>query len=517
MANDRTIRGIRQAAELIGRADALLVTAGAGMGVDSGLATFRSKDGFWRSYPALKQRGLSVEQIAQPSWFGEDPATAWAFYGHRQRTYRETRPHDGFRLLLEWGRVMPGEYFVVTSNVDEQFQAAGYAAERMLELHGSLDVYQCTKPCGQVTWRDSSVELDIDLDSFKVRGELPRCPNCGGVARPNVLMFDDGAWVKRHRDSQRGHYQQWLSAVRGRRLVIIEIGSGPVIQTVRRIGEDLVAQGAGTLVRINPDASEADEGVIPVRMGALEALRRIEELVRPAIARRSVELRSPRPVSKGTARGPEQLPSPVPAADMEVVEFFPAPGSPVEVPAWARALPRHSDLRNTTFVDLVDGRVEPFNYLGISVEDERAVLGCWYARGLGLYPPLPSVGGHVAPGFLVTGRAIRLPGSAGTGQLGACVLHICDSDREYVVTIGVARRPLEAAYLWRMLFEESNTNLAPLDVPQVPWIALRLDKAASRYTAMLPVLLEIGRAMAWTWLRQQAWREQQGKDKDGSE
>ena len=56
MANDRTIRGIRQAAELIGRADALLVTAGAGMGVDSGLPDFRGKDGFWREYPALKQR-----------------------------------------------------------------------------------------------------------------------------------------------------------------------------------------------------------------------------------------------------------------------------------------------------------------------------------------------------------------------------------------------------------------------------------------------------------------------------
>ncbi len=225
MTSDRTLRGIRQAAELIGRTDALLITAGAGMGVDSGLPDFRSKDGFWRAYPALRQRGISFERMAQPQWFFDDPAMAWAFYGHRQRLYRETKPHDGFRLLLEWGRVMPGEYFVATSNVDGQFEAAGFAAERLLEVHGRIDTYQCVRPCRQATWRDSSVELDVDFDALAVRGELPRCPNCGGVARPNVLMFGDGTWVSRVVHTQRGHYQHWLAAVRARRLVV---GVGPV-------------------------------------------------------------------------------------------------------------------------------------------------------------------------------------------------------------------------------------------------------------------------------------------------
>ena len=121
MTSDRTQRNIRRAAELIAQADALLITAGAGMGVDSGLPDFRGKEGFWRAYPALGKRGISFEEMAQPQWFFEDPAMAWAFYGHRQRLYRETKPHDGYRMLRDWARAMPAGYFVVTSNVDGHF------------------------------------------------------------------------------------------------------------------------------------------------------------------------------------------------------------------------------------------------------------------------------------------------------------------------------------------------------------------------------------------------------------
>ena len=96
MTDDRTLRTIPRVAELIAKADALLITAGAGMGVDSGLPDFRGKDGFWRAYPALGKRGISFERMAQPAWFFEEPETAWAFYGHRQQLYRATEPHAGY-------------------------------------------------------------------------------------------------------------------------------------------------------------------------------------------------------------------------------------------------------------------------------------------------------------------------------------------------------------------------------------------------------------------------------------
>lgn len=60
---------LEHAAQTLRAADALLVSAGAGMGVDSGLPDFRGTEGFWRSYPALAKLGLSFEEMANPVWF----------------------------------------------------------------------------------------------------------------------------------------------------------------------------------------------------------------------------------------------------------------------------------------------------------------------------------------------------------------------------------------------------------------------------------------------------------------
>jgi NAD-dependent SIR2 family protein deacetylase len=274
--DDRTLRALPRVAALIAGADALLITAGAGMGVDSGLPDFRGKDGFWRAYPALGKLGISFEQMAQPPWFDHRPEMAWAFYGHRQQLYRETKPHDGFRMLLEWGRAMPAGYFVVTSNVDGHFHDAGFASNRILEVHGNIHRYQCARPCSQTLWQDAPPDLSIDLETLRANGVLPHCPECGGMARPNVMMFGDAGWVPDAVREQRAQYDAWLASVRGRRVVAIELGAGTAIPTIRRLGEDLAERGRATLVRINRDATAADEPAIPIRMTALEALTRIE-------------------------------------------------------------------------------------------------------------------------------------------------------------------------------------------------------------------------------------------------
>src|SRR5512144_2666139 len=128
--NDSTTRSLQQAAFLLSSSSALLITAGAGMGVDSGLPDFRGSAGFWRAYPALGRLGIPFEEMAQPRWFAERPEMAWAFYGHRQQLYRQTVPHAGFHTLLRWGESRPGGWFVATSNVDGQFQKAGFPADR---------------------------------------------------------------------------------------------------------------------------------------------------------------------------------------------------------------------------------------------------------------------------------------------------------------------------------------------------------------------------------------------------
>src|SRR4051794_11112220 len=98
---------IRRSAGVIAEADALVIGAGAGMGVDSGLPDFRGNDGFWRAYPPYAKLGLGFSSLANPRWFRDDPGLAWGFYGHRLNLYRRTRPHPGFALLRAWAERRP--------------------------------------------------------------------------------------------------------------------------------------------------------------------------------------------------------------------------------------------------------------------------------------------------------------------------------------------------------------------------------------------------------------------------
>lgn len=100
MADDEAID---HAADLIEDADALIVAAGAGMGIDSGLPDFRGPEGFWREYPALGRRRLRFYEVANPKAFETHPAIAWGFYGHRLALYRRTVPHEGFDILRPRG------------------------------------------------------------------------------------------------------------------------------------------------------------------------------------------------------------------------------------------------------------------------------------------------------------------------------------------------------------------------------------------------------------------------------
>lgn len=269
---------LAHAAELVDQADALVVAAGAGMGVDSGLPDFRGDSGFWRAYPALGASGLKFTEVASPETFRRDPALAWGFYGHRLALYRRTVPHDGFAILRRWGERMERGLFVYTSNVDGQFQRAGFDAASLHECHGAIERLQCTRPCSLATWAADALQPDIDEAACRWRGRLPTCPNCGALARPAILMFGDSAWIEREFEEQAARLDAWLAGVR--RPVVVELGAGTHIPSVRHFGQRVLTRHGGRLVRINPRESSvplnADVGL---PLGALAGLRAIDAVL----------------------------------------------------------------------------------------------------------------------------------------------------------------------------------------------------------------------------------------------
>ncbi len=186
---------INAAARAITDAETLLITAGAGMGVDSGLPDFRGNEGFWNLYPTYAKQRLTFSDLANPMWFESHSDRAWGFYGYRYNLYKNTEPHPGFALLRQWQDSKPNPGFVVTSNVDRQFQKAGFTADRIYECHGSIHYLQCLANCREQIWPAGNLHLEIDPERYVAIGELPNCPDCGELARPNILMFGDAEWL----------------------------------------------------------------------------------------------------------------------------------------------------------------------------------------------------------------------------------------------------------------------------------------------------------------------------------
>ncbi len=273
-------RAIGEAVAAIASADAVLIGAGAGMGVDSGLPDFRGREGFWRAYPPFAERGLSFAEVASPHWFGKDPALAWGFYGHRLNLYRSTRPHAGFAILRGWCERARLGGFVFTSNVDGQFQAAGFADDQVVECHGSIGWLQCLGRCGIGLFAAPDAEIEIEAATIRALGPYPSCPSCGSLARPNVLMFGDGGWDSRRTAGQEARLKDWMESLGEARLVVIECGAGEAIPTVRSTCERTAARGGRRLIRINPRDTRVPAGQIALPLGALEGLSQIEERLR---------------------------------------------------------------------------------------------------------------------------------------------------------------------------------------------------------------------------------------------
>lgn len=262
---------LRRAADWLRAADALLITAGAGLGIDSGLPDFRGPAGFWGVYPALGRAGIAFESIANPAAFARDPQLAWGFYGHRLNLYRHTVPHAGFRQLLGLAADKPHGARVFTSNVDGQFQKAGFASNIMCEIHGSIHHLQCIDNCRGGIWPADDFQPLVDAEHCRLLNDAPRCPHCGGLTRPNILMFGDSDWEERRTALQYRRLTEWLAGTE--RLLCIEIGAGSAIPTVRRFSEHY----GWRLIRINPHEAQVPDPQtgIGLPLGSLAGLEQL--------------------------------------------------------------------------------------------------------------------------------------------------------------------------------------------------------------------------------------------------
>src|SRR4051794_15179870 len=161
---------LERAAGFVRRARRVAVLTGAGVSAESGVPTFRDSNGLWENH--------HVEDVATPSAFRRDPKLVWRFYNARRARLRTVQPNPGHHALVRLEeRLGAGNFALVTQNVDGLHRAAG--SKHVLEVHGNLRRVRCSNPdCGH--------RADRGLDELP---ELPACPDCGGLLRPDIVWF----------------------------------------------------------------------------------------------------------------------------------------------------------------------------------------------------------------------------------------------------------------------------------------------------------------------------------------
>jgi NAD-dependent SIR2 family protein deacetylase len=162
--------------------------------------------------------------------------------------------------------------------VDGQHQLAGFDPERVLEVHGSIHHLQCTVPCCDDVW-DCREDVPVDPETMRAL-RIPACPSCGRVARPNILMFGDGAWLPGRSSAQARRLDAFLDEHGERGLAVLEIGAGTAVATIRYLTERLGRLPGAGVVRLNPREAQIRAPHLGIPVGGLEGLRGIDRALR---------------------------------------------------------------------------------------------------------------------------------------------------------------------------------------------------------------------------------------------
>lgn len=262
-------------AKKINEADLLLVITGAGMGVDSGFATFRGEDGLW---PAIEKKvKMPYMEWANPYEFYKNLELSWGFYGKRLENYRSVQPHEGYEILKRWSEKKNSFHF--TTNVDGHALKT-FDKDRVLENHGSLYLGQSGSGCEGVV--DIS-NWDFQIDDEGMCKNIPHHKKWGFL-RPAVLLFDDMHFSTEVYEEQASRYRDWFYNNRkAKKFVSIEIGCGDVIATGRWEARRHFHRFMDcTHIRINPceeDPQKKSPPIHHIKMGALDGLKMLDKLI----------------------------------------------------------------------------------------------------------------------------------------------------------------------------------------------------------------------------------------------
>lgn len=223
-------------AELLRKAQRSVVLTGAGISTPSGIPDFRSEGtGLWSRDEPLEAASLNT--------FRTDPEKFYAWFRPIAGQIFDARPNQAHLALAELEK--EGHIgSTVTQNIDLLHQKAG--SKNVIELHGSLATLSCTQ-CFQ------QVEAHPYLKPFVEKGETPKCPSCGAILKPDVILFGEQLPQKAWFDAQRACRACDLMMVAGSSLEVLPVASLP-IQAIDRGAHLIILNNTSTYLDVRADS-----------------------------------------------------------------------------------------------------------------------------------------------------------------------------------------------------------------------------------------------------------------------
>lgn len=162
---------------------------GAGISAESGVPTYRGTDGIW----VEGSRNYKPEEFATLRFFKQNPAEVWKFVLYRKVSFRDLQPNAGHQALASIEQLIPHNFQIITQNIDRLHLKAGNSQAKVFEIHGNMETVRCSEECSLDIY---PFPLDIgnapyNADLVMQQWEKLKCPECGSLMRPNVLMFDE--------------------------------------------------------------------------------------------------------------------------------------------------------------------------------------------------------------------------------------------------------------------------------------------------------------------------------------
>jgi len=244
---------LEQVAEQLAPLDNLLFITGAGISVDSGLPTYRGVGGLYDGVDT--DEGLPIEVVLSGPYFRQHPERTWKYLRQIGDACSGARPNAAHRRIAELEQAR-ARVVTLTQNVDGLHVAAG--SQNVIAIHGDANSLRCTA-CDWALRVSGYGELAEQFGQA-----VPRCPGCGAVVRPAVVLFEEmlpTAALERLQDELRRGFDAVISIGTSASFPYIV---APVIEARRR---------RKLTVEINPGESEVSQLVdFHLRLGAAEAM-----------------------------------------------------------------------------------------------------------------------------------------------------------------------------------------------------------------------------------------------------